>query len=101
MTAKKNKSKKNKKKVEEINDFKLDISSLSSESISITIIIISFVLFFSVYINDTFILTKVFSITTMFLFGFSSYIIPIVLMIIGSYCFVKKVTCQNQNIYFV
>ncbi len=69
---------------------KFDFGDLSIETISIVLICISILLFFSVYIFSDFLLTSFLKFILIFLFGLMAYVIPIILIVISSYMFVTK-----------
>ncbi len=89
--AKKNTKKKtSKSKSKSTPKKKFDFGDISIETYSIVLICISILLFFSVNINLDFILTSFLKYIFIFVFGIVAYIIPILLISLGSYMFVTK-----------
>ncbi len=87
------KPKKNIKK----NKSKIEIVSINPEVLSIIFICFSFLLFFSIYSSSEFILTTFLRNLFVFIFGFSAYVVPFVLIIIGSIVFVNKENLDKKK----
>ncbi len=74
------------------------IPTISDEAVSLTLVCVGFLLFFSVFINDSFILTNFFKTLSIILFGYVAYIIPIIILIIGSYTFITKKSIDTKKL---
>ncbi len=75
--------------------------TISNETVSLSLVTTGFLLFFSVFINDTFILTNFFKSFAYVLFGYLSYIVPIIILSIGAYTFItKNPLSKNKYILF-